>query len=544
MKDYNSKTRYGIRDDRIIDINDISPSERGLKCNCLCPACKSPLQARIGTGKRIKYFAHDNAECNPDTAYETTLHYMAKEILEKEKRIKLPKYWIFDDTDYDIDEYKFENPYDLYEDLSMPYEAFPDMMYNFDYVILEKRIDSIVPDIILVKGTRRLLVEIAVTHFIDDEKETKIKDLNLSTIEIDLSSKSDESLTYEELRQLIVFDTSYMRWVHNFNHDKYLKAVKERNQIIFDKAYDEMILYQERLRKLEKKRELKEKRDREITKKIEDMLSSDEYKKRVEWLSDDREANHYLRKKKFYSFCNAKIPYYINIPIRGEIAFDCDRRVWQGAIFDKFIYNRKTDGISLLKVSKWLFEHNEEFKINKLYSKKVEIKGQKVSLAYEAVKNYLGYLSKIGFIDCSGYMRYKRTYSIVAQTVIPPNEETSKKLKTIIDDIDEISSNIDSIIEGKLRGDKASEYSFYTHWDDIDRSNRLLNRLISSEYSLKDKSVNLQGTILSQKEIEEYEEEEKRLSKEQEDVKRIKEEKGYSEIQKEFDKDAEENYVV
>ena len=40
---YSIKLDYGLRDGNVIDIDidTIKESERGLKCNCICPACNT-----------------------------------------------------------------------------------------------------------------------------------------------------------------------------------------------------------------------------------------------------------------------------------------------------------------------------------------------------------------------------------------------------------------------------------------------------------------------------------------------------------------------
>lgn len=56
-----------------------------------------------------------------------------------------------------------------------------------DRVELEKRFDDIIPDIVVYSGDKYFFIEIYVTHPIDDEKLKKLKEKNISTIEIDLS---------------------------------------------------------------------------------------------------------------------------------------------------------------------------------------------------------------------------------------------------------------------------------------------------------------------------------------------------------------------
>ena len=69
---------------------------------------------------------------------------------------------------------------------------------SIDDVELEKRFDDIIPDTVVYSGDKYFFIEIYVTHHIDDEKLKKLKEKNISTIEIDLS-KIKRDISVEEL---------------------------------------------------------------------------------------------------------------------------------------------------------------------------------------------------------------------------------------------------------------------------------------------------------------------------------------------------------
>ena len=87
------KLKYALRNDELIYIGDLPKEERGLKCNCVCPCCRTPVQARLGVDRQA-HFAHNNSDCNPIIAQQTVLHLLAKEIIEEIKEIKFPIYEI------------------------------------------------------------------------------------------------------------------------------------------------------------------------------------------------------------------------------------------------------------------------------------------------------------------------------------------------------------------------------------------------------------------------------------------------------------------
>ena len=55
--------QFDVRDGKVVSIADITDSERGLKCNCVCPFCETRLEAKMGKTRK-HHFAHHNASCN------------------------------------------------------------------------------------------------------------------------------------------------------------------------------------------------------------------------------------------------------------------------------------------------------------------------------------------------------------------------------------------------------------------------------------------------------------------------------------------------
>jgi hypothetical protein len=93
--------------------------------------------------------------------------------------------------------------------------ALPNQDGYFKYadVIEECKLESIRPDIILVTEADKLLIEIAVTSFITEEKLEKIKTLNYNAVEIDLSCLPREC-SYLELEKIIIDQVDKKEVVH------------------------------------------------------------------------------------------------------------------------------------------------------------------------------------------------------------------------------------------------------------------------------------------------------------------------------------------
>jgi hypothetical protein len=171
----------------------VSQVERGLACDCVCPSCNERLIAKKGKYKE-HHFAHVAGDpCQ--YAAETALHLAAKDILARRKEIILPAVQV-----------KFYNRTDVIT---------PENRYQLDSVKLEYRGEKdIVPDVLAYVGDSKLFIEVRVTHAVDDHKQKRIRDLDVSTLEIDLSDAPRDFLP-EDLERLVVEAGDHKQWVYN-----------------------------------------------------------------------------------------------------------------------------------------------------------------------------------------------------------------------------------------------------------------------------------------------------------------------------------------
>jgi len=208
----NSENRipFGLRDGVLVEVSEV---ESGLACSCVCPSCGGPLQARKGK-VRSHYFAHDPSGVEHEcvSAFETSIHLMAKEILKEEGSLLLPELVLNRTAE---DQFGMTHTEELLVE-----EASKSV---FERVELEKRLHDIRPDIIAYTESGPLLVEVAVTSFSDKRKRRKIWELGLPAVEIDLSPVS-YSTTKAELRNLIDAESTKKVWLSN---PKAIKAKKD-----------------------------------------------------------------------------------------------------------------------------------------------------------------------------------------------------------------------------------------------------------------------------------------------------------------------------
>jgi hypothetical protein len=191
-----------MRGDSVVHVSSV---ERGIACGCTCPACGQALVAKKGPVLE-HHFAHaTGTECA--TALETALHLAAKEILERRKQIVLPEVRV-----------EFDGP-------KPPELLAGEACYFLCRVLVEHRIDTIMPDIVAFVRDRRILIEIRVTHPADAEKISRIGALGLSAIEIDLS-QSSRSFAPSELEELVVEGVQNKKWLHNSAAERRRKSIR------------------------------------------------------------------------------------------------------------------------------------------------------------------------------------------------------------------------------------------------------------------------------------------------------------------------------
>lgn len=149
--------------DTVVHVSEVL---RGNACDCICIECGNGLQARKGNARRHHFKHITGTECDG----ETILHKLAKKILVNNRQLALPS----------------QEGYFQYAEVNEEY-----------------KLGGIRPDIILATADDKLLVEIAVTSFVTEEKLKKIRAHNYNAVEIDLSSLPRDC-SYLELEQILI----------------------------------------------------------------------------------------------------------------------------------------------------------------------------------------------------------------------------------------------------------------------------------------------------------------------------------------------------
>lgn len=440
------KLGYGLRDGQIINVNALSNDEKGLKCNCLCPNCKTQLLAKLGSKNRW-HFAHVNAECDIKIANQTALHILAKEIIEKYKQFTFPALTVdFEETDCPDLIYDYDMSHILPESL----EYIKAVKVKCDEVVLEKMVSGIIPDVMILTNNKKCMIEIAVTHFIDNEKMEKIKEIALPVVEIDLSHLQSKNLSYNELKKILIDGTKYKRWIYNPKKLEAIKWAKDEYEKRLDLAEaEEEKLIKELEVYLEQKRLKKQQRED----KMSYLLIPENYKNKLGTLRNDKLFADFYQQTMICKLAKT-IPFYMDIPVFGEMIFDCDRRIWQCAIFEKFIYNRKSGNstININKIEAWSVSFQDNFQIDWSLMGSINYESnrgyKKINLLYHCINTYLKYLAFLGFVEKT-YIDTKKVLCV--KSIFPPENENMKMLLETLGEIDTNSVDIDQIIDMVLK---------------------------------------------------------------------------------------------
>lgn len=398
---------------------------RGLKCNCICAACKRSLVAKMGEVK-APHFAHyvekgTILDCSAQKANESGLHQMAKEIIAKGDHIHLPEIEI----DADKDESRNIND----EKQCEPLHIKDKQTWYFSSAEVEKTCKGFTPDVYLHGKKNELLVEIMVTHPVDAEKRKRVEQAGLPMIQINISDiyNNLEEFSKETLRRELIDSVERKEWIYSsLKGEKNVERLKARNrklEIEFQKGQPE------RLRKYQEERERETWRKAIWLKNDEDYYLS--YSTR---LVNDGQALEEINK---LGICNLKfleigdIPFYLNIPVFGEVAFNCDRRIWQTILFENFIYRRKENSVLQPKKVYFYFGNVQRNWLNWNFVHFWKNKFPEKSLLRCALEEYMIHLSGLGFIDRAFYRDANvcREYPVRRCTLEPENTLYAEFLK-------------------------------------------------------------------------------------------------------------------
>lgn len=176
----------------------------------------------MGEVMKTHYFAHDIEGDGCETALESALHILAKEILGEHKRITVPAL--------------IAPPQHALGYTPDPLLLAQAQQWSFSEAELETRLGDIVPDVILSGDNRRLFVEIFVTHSCDEAKRQKIAKRGVSTVEIDLRDLRKDGFSRESVAHRLTSSSESRNWIF---HAKSEELLQKKISEILEKRADQ-----------------------------------------------------------------------------------------------------------------------------------------------------------------------------------------------------------------------------------------------------------------------------------------------------------------
>ena len=171
---------FGLRDGKFW-----APAEvpRGKACDCVCPGCAAPLAAKAQESRRKRpHFAH-LADAGCATGRETGIHGRAKQLIAERQLLVLPA-WMGDLIDMPNPPLARDDDGYLHRGRPVDYPARQVGLYGVE---VERSFGEYQPDVVAHDDSGELLIEIRVTHAVDERKAKRVLAHGRRMIEIDLS---------------------------------------------------------------------------------------------------------------------------------------------------------------------------------------------------------------------------------------------------------------------------------------------------------------------------------------------------------------------
>ena len=264
---------FALRDNKVVLIEDISMQEKGLKCDCICPVCKEPFEAKMGDVRR-HHFCHSGKGCDEINAYMTGLYMLIKEYLDSGFPLHMPpviagftlsvNYCI---TEANVDKYVELRSRSVRPNLEIV--VCGERVAYFVSANIEKNSDD-KPQAIIAEtrnGDKYAIVIAPPEIVCITPKVKQYKDYN--TIEMDLSYAEEiiQNSKKEALFSYIRDNKELCSWVFNSEISKKYPRIIERSKAYYDAAQKNK---QEEERKREEERQIREQLIKEAERKKEE----------------------------------------------------------------------------------------------------------------------------------------------------------------------------------------------------------------------------------------------------------------------------------
>lgn len=230
----------------------ISKAESGRK-GYFCLGCQREMQAMISkTPNRISFFRHDpkamKGQQKCSYSDETHRHKLAKEILLRIKRVKVPVLYKYPPKNINgipnlISEAKYIEANDVSAELYFYENEIGKICWSKTIFTNENKYLLFKPDIVFFDKNKKpiLLIEIIATHKITEKKQLDLKRLGINAIQITIPKDSPEII--EKTFEI----TNRTKWIYNYEQENtnYIPITDSNSERISSIDEDQRKLFEE-----------------------------------------------------------------------------------------------------------------------------------------------------------------------------------------------------------------------------------------------------------------------------------------------------------
>lgn len=198
---------FGLRDGRAWAPAEVA---KGKACSCICPGCHAPLAAKAQESRRKRpHFAH-LTDTGCQTGRETGIHLRAKQLIADRQELVLPA-WIGDLVDMPNPPHARDDEGRLHWGRQIDRPA---RRVGLRDIEVERSFGAYQPDVCAHDECGELLVEIRVTHAVDDRKALRVQAHGRRMVEIDLSQlHRDTPHDQTAFEQAVLFNLANRSWI-------------------------------------------------------------------------------------------------------------------------------------------------------------------------------------------------------------------------------------------------------------------------------------------------------------------------------------------
>lgn len=198
---------FGLRDGRVWAPSEVA---KGKACGCVCPGCLAPLAAKAQTSRRRRpHFAH-LTDTGCQTGRETGIHQRAKQLITDRLELLTPA-WLGDLVDMPNPPHTRDDEGRIHWGRKVDH---PERLAALREVETERSFGTYQPDVSALDEVGELLIEIRVTHAVDDRKAARVQAHGRRMVEIDLS-RLDRDTPHDlaAFEQAVLFEPANRNWI-------------------------------------------------------------------------------------------------------------------------------------------------------------------------------------------------------------------------------------------------------------------------------------------------------------------------------------------